>query len=51
MTITFKDKDKAWCVDGEEFEDNKNDYEISLQSGIKMLIPKENIKKLFMEKD
>ena len=51
MTITFKDKDKAWCVDGEEFEDNKNEYEIRLQKGIKMLIPKENIKKLFVEKD
>ncbi len=47
MEIIFKDKDKAWCVDGEEFEDNKNDYEIKLQKGIKMLIPKENIDKLF----
>ncbi len=47
MEIVFKDKDKAWCVDGEEFEDNKNDYDIRLQKGIKMLIPKENIDKLF----
>ena len=51
MNIVFKDKDKAWCVDGEEFEDNKNDCEIGLQKGIKMLIPNANIKKLFVKND
>ncbi len=51
MKIIFTDKDKAWCVDGEEFDDSKNDYEIKLKKGIKMLIPKENIKKLFIEND
>ncbi len=50
MKIIFKDKDKAWCVDGEEFEDHKNDCDIKLKKGIQMLIPKQNIDKLFIEK-
>lgn len=47
MKILFKDKEKTWCVDGEMFQDNKNEYIVSLKSGIKIQIPNKNIKKLF----
>ena len=48
MKIKFKEFDKSWCVDGEEFIDNKSTYEISLKRDVKMLIPNKNIKKLFV---
>lgn len=49
IKITFleKNKDMTWCVDGEEFKDDKRSYEIILKSNIKMLIPNKNIEKLF----
>ncbi len=50
MQIIFSDKEKSWCVDGEEYEDNKNEYIIKLQKNVKMLIPNKNIEKLFIQK-
>ena len=41
---------KAWCIDGEMFEENVTDYEISIDRNIKMMIPKKNIDKLFVKK-
>ena len=49
MKIVFKDKNKPWCVDGEEFLDNKNEYFIGLKYDLKMLIPKKNIRHLFLK--
>ncbi len=49
MEITFKDKDKPWCIDGEEFDSKTNRYLIKLKSGVKMMIPKKNIDKLFIK--
>jgi len=47
LKIRFKDIDKSWCVDGEEYKCFKNLYEFSLKKDVKMLIPNKNIKKLF----
>ena len=49
MEIIFKDKDKPWCIDGEEFDSKTNRYLIKLKSGVKMMIPKKNIDKLFIK--
>ena len=49
MKIIFKDSDKAWCVDGEEFLDKKSEYFINLKYDVKMQIPKKNIGRLFQE--
>ena len=40
---------KTWCIDGEMLEENVTNYEISIDRNIKMMIPKKNIDKLFME--
>lgn len=46
--IEFLDKLKtSWCIDGEEYESNKPNYEFKVDQKVKMLIPKTNEKKLF----
>ncbi len=50
MQIEFMNKDRSWCIDGEEFNDKKNKYEIKLKKDVKMLIPNINIEKLFVSK-
>ena len=51
MEIIFKDNDnKPWCVDGEEFFDDKNRYIIGLRHNVKMQIPNINISRLFVKK-
>lgn len=48
LKISFKNNKKTWCVDGEEYRERKNNYEIKLINDIKLRIPKKNIKKLFI---
>lgn len=46
--IEFLDKPKtSWCIDGEEYETNKQTYEFKVDQKVKMLIPRTNAKKLF----
>ena len=40
---------KAWCIDGEELEENPTKYEITIDRDIKMMIPRKNIDKLFIK--
>lgn len=40
---------KAWCVDGEQLEIRTQTYDIKNETGVKILIPKINIKKLFVD--
>lgn len=47
--IKFNNYKKPWCVDGEEFKDNKNIYRIRLQPNFKIQVPKKNLKKLFVD--
>ena len=41
---------ETWCIDGEKLEQSQNDkYTINTVNNIKILIPKKNIKKLFLK--
>lgn len=42
---------KAWCVDGEQLEIRTQTYDIQNEKGVKILIPKTNIKKLFVNQE
>jgi YegS/Rv2252/BmrU family lipid kinase len=49
--ITFNDKQNIdWSLDGEKFSDNINTFNIEIVKNIKILLPKKNIKKLFIDK-
>ena len=41
---------KNWCIDGEMLDDDKKMFNISIDRNIKMMIPKKNIDKLFVNK-
>ena len=48
--IEFLSKAKAsWCVDGEEYKTEENILKFRVEQSMKMLVPKENINKLFNE--
>jgi len=42
---------KGWSIDGEELEEKTEKYKIEIVRDIKILIPKKNIKKLFLDKE
>lgn len=51
LKIKFIDKPKKpWCIDGERLDSISNNYEISIDRNIKMMIPSRNIDKLFINK-
>ena len=51
IKIKFVDKPKKpWCIDGERLENYVDDYEITIDRDIKMMIPRKNIDKLFINK-
>lgn len=39
---------KDWCIDGEELNDKRLTYDISIYNEMKMLVPSKNIKNLFI---
>ncbi len=42
---------KAWCLDGEKLESSDEyQYEVTIDKDIEMLVPKKNIKKLFLHR-
>lgn len=41
---------KAWCVDGEKLEIRTKTYDIKNERDVKILMPKTNVKKLFINK-
>lgn len=44
-----ENKTKSWCIDGEKLEANsQNKYNIEIANKVKILIPKKNINKLFI---
>ena len=48
--IEFLDKPKtSWCIDGEEYKSNDLKFNFRVEQSMKMLVPKENINKLFDE--
>jgi len=51
INIKFVDIPKSdWCIDGEKLDVRKKNYKISIDRNIKMLIPRKNIGKLFINK-
>lgn len=50
LKITFNDQIKPWCLDGEKFDCNDNNYQVTIKHKVKMLVPKNNIEKLFIKK-
>ncbi|MEG0022016.1 MAG: YegS/Rv2252/BmrU family lipid kinase [Bacilli bacterium] len=51
LEITFDTEPKnAWCIDGEKLETNTKTFKINMHNNFKILMPKKNIKKLFVSK-
>ena len=51
LEITFNEVPKnAWCVDGEKLISNEKTYKIEIEKNFNILMPKKNIKKLFINK-
>lgn len=53
-TSSFKIKfleppSKCWCVDGERLDSTSNEYNITIQNDVEILLPKKNIGKLFLD--
>lgn len=52
LKISFEKLPKnAWCVDGEKLEIRTKKFDISNEKDIKILLPKTNIRKLFVNKN
>ena len=50
LEIEFLNSPKtSWCIDGEEYKSTDMKYEFKVKQDMKMLVPKENINKLFDE--
>ena len=48
LEIEFLNKPKtSWCVDGEEYKIDKNKFKFRVEKSVEMLMPKENVEKLF----
>ena len=51
MEIKFHEKPKKnWCIDGEMLDDDGLTFDIRIDRNIKMMIPRKNIDKLFVNK-
>ena len=51
LEIEFLDPPKtSWCIDGEEYKTSQLNFKFKVEKDTKMLMPKENIKKLFKER-
>lgn len=42
---------KAWCIDGEKLDRATREFEFKTVNNFKILMPKKNVKKLFIKKD
>ena len=52
LEIEFLQKPKvSWCIDGEEYKSNNNKFVFRVDKHTKMMLPRENIIKLFERKD
>lgn len=51
VKIKFSEQPKKnWCIDGEMLEDSGLSFDISIDRDMKMMIPKKNVEKLFVDK-
>lgn len=49
FTITFNDFVPNWSLDGEKYSDDTNTFNIEIVRNVEILLPRKNIKKLFVE--
>ena len=48
--IKFKEKIKNdWTIDGEKLIDEQKNYKFTIYKDLKLLLPKKNLKKLFLK--
>ena len=48
IDIQFDDvPPSSWCIDGEEFKHHDKVFHLEVRRGFQMLIPKDNVEKLF----
>ena len=40
---------KYWCIDGEKYKDKSKVFDIKVAGGIKMLLPKSEVKNIFID--
>lgn len=51
LDITFDEiPDFSWCIDGEEYKHNTNHFEFSINKDVSLLMPSNNIDRLFVTK-
>lgn len=50
LKITFNDKIKPWCLDGEKYDSKEKEYVFTTKKKVKMLVPTVNVSKLFIKK-
>lgn len=51
LEITFNEVPKfSWCIDGEKLKSDTNTFKIEIEKDFKILMPKKNVKKLFINK-
>lgn len=49
--IRFQEEpQKKWCIDGEKYEELTDEYNITIDRDIEMMVPKKNVKKLFLHR-
>lgn len=48
LEIEFTNETSKWCVDGEELEEKTTTYNIEMINDFKIMLPKKNIEKLFV---
>ena len=51
IKFEFEETPPSWCIDGDEFEHNKKEFEITINKDNNMLLPTKNINKLFEENE
>ena len=50
IEIKFKeDFQNRWTIDGEDLQDDRKTFKITIDKDLQMLVPKKNIKKLFQK--
>lgn len=51
LEIEFAEKTDKWCIDGEELEQKTTTYKIEIIKNIKIMLPKKNIDRLFVNSE
>ena len=50
LRITFNGDQKPWCLDGEKYDSDTSTFVFDTKKRVRMLVPKANVEKLFVNK-